>query len=305
MYYICLIVPAFADTLEEEEKRKQAFRKWSEESFKPKIRELLGNGNFKIELLLGFTGSIDEVSSLEMSYKGITPKGLIIRGKMLSIINKLDVAEREESFIILIDGSGKIEYNCVLSVIKALVHGENIILGCRHSASYGIKDDRKNIELFENFIVSEKFKIKLPDAQCGCWGLRTNLLKKISLTANGYEIELDLLVSALDSSLDICYFPVKIVEEATKISSFTPEQHINKLIFLLNKLSFDEFILKALYEKFIVKFEIPLPESYVADFKKINLDYHKNNPRCYYGCDRPCTEIVNPSFEQDKQIPIN
>lgn len=294
MYYICLIVPMFVDSPEEEEKRKWDFREWSKQSLKPKLKRILGDSQYKIELLLGFTGGEDTIGNLVIEYQGRTPKGLLVRGKLLSITNKLDIAEREEGFVVLVDGSGKIDYDCILDIIEALTGGENIVLGCRHKDSFGIKDERKNIELFENFLVSEKFKIMLPDAQCGCWGFRANLLKKLPLTANSYEIELDLLISALDSRLDVCFLPVNIIEEATKVTSFTPEQHINKLNFLLNKLSFDEFILKGMYEKFKIEKELFLPESYVSMFKTISLSYHKHNPRCYSGCTKPCTKTISP-----------
>lgn len=302
MYHICFIVPMFNPDLKEEERRRMSFKDWTEKSLKPAIKGMFGEKECKVEFLLACTGEQDIINGLQIKYEGMTQKGLMVRSKILSVIDKIDVVDREQSFVVLIDGSGKIDYNCALGVIGALVNGENIVLGCRHKGSFGIPDDRKNIEIFENFLVSEKFKIKLPDAQCGCWGLRANLLKRLSLTAVGYEIELDLLVSALEARIDICFFPVKIIESATKISSFDPSYHIDKLKFLLNKLSFDEFMLKALFEKFKIKFEMPLPESYVAGFSKIVLDYHKVNPKCFSGCDTPCTDIIKPSLANEIQL---
>lgn len=66
--------------------------------------------------------------------------------------------------------------------------------------------ERKAIELFEKFLIEERFRKtvdedfggSLPDAQAGCWGLRLDTLRKLSLTAGGYELELDVITSALE-----------------------------------------------------------------------------------------------------------
>jgi hypothetical protein len=66
--------------------------------------------------------------------------------------------------------------------------------------------ERKAIEMFQKYlieeryrrIVDEEFEGELPDAQAGCWGVRLDTLEKLSLTAGGYGLELDVVTSALD-----------------------------------------------------------------------------------------------------------
>lgn len=285
MKFICIIIPAFADNIQEEERRKINIERWGIDVFKPKIRKMYGKGNYRIEFLVGYTGSEDKIGELERKYGGMTPKGLLIKEKIIYIINTIKVSDLSSCFVILIDGSGKIVYDSVFNVLKTFENGSEVILGCRQHGRWGIPEDRKRIEVFENFLVSEKYKIQLPDAQCGCWGIRGDILKNISLTAMGYEIELDLITCALESNLDICFAPIKINPSRTKKSSFKIEHHIRKLEFLLHKLSYDDYILKALLKKFENKKGIKLPQWYLEEINEVKFDFLKRNPKCFSGCE--------------------
>jgi hypothetical protein len=45
----------------------------------------------------------------------------------------------------------------------------------------------------------------LPDGQAGCWAFRLRVGLRLQLAASGYEIEFDLLASALDAGLRAVY----------------------------------------------------------------------------------------------------
>lgn len=138
-------------------------------------------------------------------------KGLTIRLELLGILDSLAVNDRDHSYFVQIDGSGAIDYRSVELVIEKFISSSDqpeVVLGKRPKKSrdwFMGHPERKAIELFEKFLIEERFRKvvdedfrgELPDAQAGCWGLRLDTLRKLSLTAGGYEIEFDLITSAL------------------------------------------------------------------------------------------------------------
>ncbi|PIZ88050.1 MAG: hypothetical protein COX91_02210 [Candidatus Nealsonbacteria bacterium CG_4_10_14_0_2_um_filter_39_15] len=290
---ISILVPFFVsgknkeEIIKEENKRRAIFREWRLTKFEPQIKNLFKD--VIIDYLLAFTEQIDRVGqSLVVKYEGATPKGTMVRGKLLSLISKIDYSDIDKNYLILIDGSGKIEFDSVFKVLKALVIGKQVILGCRFKGS-GISLRRKKVEIFENFLVSERYKVDLPDAQCGCWGIRVGILKSLSLTANSYEIELDLVTSALESNLSICFVPVKAFFKAG--TGFTSKEDLTKLNFLVNKLGLDEYILNALYEKFKKTYGLSLDSNYLNYFKEIPFLKFRKKFDCLKGCKKPCQKV--------------
>ena len=157
-----------------------------------------------------------ELGGVTISYPSnrdaAVPKGLAIRLELMVILDSLAVTDREHAYFVQIDGSGAIDYHGIDLVLEKLLHDQTspqIVLGKRPNDSpdwFMGHAERKAIELFEKFLIEERFRNtvdeefggSLPDAQAGCWGLRLDTLRKLSLTAGGYELELDIITSALE-----------------------------------------------------------------------------------------------------------
>jgi len=112
---------------------------------------------------------------------------------------------------------------------------------------------RKEIEEFEQYLLfihrARQLSVTfpgcdlalriLPDGQAGCWAFRLHAAKWLPLTASGYEIEYDLLVSTLDSGLRAAFTPPLIMSSGPRHSSASTapvDMSLHKLRFIEAKL---------------------------------------------------------------------
>lgn len=144
-------------------------------------------------------------------------KGLSVRFRLA---NELDNV-REHDLIILVDGTGKIDFSAVENLVSAFEADTKrevgFLFGRRKSdhPTWGMTVERKELERFENCLIKTALQRKgwLPttqrlqpllakgqfkDLQCGCWGFRgehfLDVLK--SLTASHYDLEIEVFVSS-------------------------------------------------------------------------------------------------------------
>lgn len=167
----------------------------------------------------------------------IIPKGLTIRSRLYSDIE--EISKEEDTIVCLIDGTGKIDYAAINTVVEQFTQNEKIVFvfGSRKGqTNWGISEERKQIECFENYLISKKhqgnitklaFNFKawekyendyiLPDGQCGCWGFQGKVIKDLLpvLTASSYEIECDLLITCLEKEWKFKFIDVKMANYTT------------------------------------------------------------------------------------------
>jgi hypothetical protein len=241
---------------------------------------------------LPLTGGVTIVYPSDM--KAAVAKGLAIRLELMAVLDTLTATDREHSYFVLIDGSGAIDYNGIERVLEKLIHDPahpEIVLGRRPKESknwFMGHPERKVIELFEKFLIEEQFRKivdeefdgELPDAQAGCWGLRLDTLRKLSLTEGGYELEFDVITSALQL-LEHGLLGKKKVTFTSDLSQgqriggggaggdsgkFTLNRAttIDKFPFFLHKLGYDKSTLLKLLERFERMLSATLPQEYVT-----------------------------------------
>lgn len=281
-----LIVPLFANTKKEEKARRRSFRCW-----RRRFARELRTKNVRLNFLEGFCGKEDQSvdGSVKVVFKSITPKGTLVRHKLLAIAEDLAKGDIEKAYVALIDGSGKIEYSSLQNITECLFQGHQVSIGCR-KGQFGIPERRIRLEKFENFLVSESLRYNLPDAQAGCWGFRADLMKDINFSARGYAIELDLIITALQRGLDVCFVPIEVKKTATKMpSNWTYDANKEKLKFIAHKLNLDRYDLRAKYDKFKDETNIDLKDEteYLEYFDKINFSY-KRKLKCKFSCRKNC-----------------
>lgn len=236
-----------------------------------------------------------DVGGIVMSYpserNATVAKGLAIRIELTAILYSLPVTDREYSYFVQIDGSGAIDYQGIELVLEKLLQdpeSPEVVLGKRPNDSpdwFMGHPERKAIELFEKFLIEERFRTTideefgsaLPDAQAGCWGLRMDTLRKLSLTAGGYELELDVVTSALEL-LEHSLLRKKKVAFTRDLSygqrigggggagrdtfQLNMAITIDKLPFFLHKLGYDKSNLEAILNKY--ERTVSLPHEYVV-----------------------------------------
>ena len=266
---IHLLVPCTYKDEEEEKIRRDNFNAWFDD-FTDKIKE-------KYDIVpnpfIAYTGSDLQGKEFELRFKGATSKGLWIRCSLLTISTKYAYDEYGGVLLLFVDGSGKIPFKQLNDVLDALVQGYPIALGCRLNSNWTDDQSRLAAEGYENYLVEQKYGVKLPDAQCGCWGLNCHILKDLSLISNSYEIELDLLINSLKNSYDICYIP--ITTEKGK-SSYNEESNKRKLGYIAYKLDYTPKELMALYDSYTKETGQKLPESYTETIRETKNTILKN-----------------------------
>jgi len=251
--------------------RQKKFKNWL---FNPKTLnkfKRLGFSPYNETLDILLSSSSDDYEQYvrykgySIPYKASLGKGHAIKTKFFDIMNN---KPRRDDIIAYIDGDGReINFDEIFKIIKELKR-HSFVLSCRAEMLY-LGGIRETIELFENFLIEEKFGIYLPDVQCGCWGFHAHLVKKIfrGITASGFEIELDLIVNMLKNSIYPRFSRIKIKKTLNSSSEeFKPWEHFQKLRFLLLKISWGIPILKEKYQKFIIRFCKELPLEYIKLF---------------------------------------
>jgi hypothetical protein len=264
LHQLFLIVPFYTSGKTDDERRGREkvlvanYESWLNGDFLPYLQKRANAPAYTVTTLDAYTPPERTWQTEEIVPGGVeirtfrATKGLTVRLKLIKVLEQWVAAGRPTSFVILIDGSGKIEFDAVKEVLAALERNEHVVLGCRQYNLYMSKE-RVWAEGFENFLITRTFGLaEIPDAQCGCWGFSTRLLDRLPFTATGYEVETDLLICALQSGVDPCFVPVirKKPPEGEEPTLFSPKDHLAKLAFIMNRLRLTEEVLVALLQQY-------------------------------------------------------
>jgi len=232
------------------------------------------------------------------SLEARVPKGLVVRLHLLYLLYQLEHPGNHQAEAIdpadvvfsCIDGSGAFDFSSLKLVVETFNRNTDVdvVLGKRPSDYSGMIQGRKEIEEFEQYLLfrhradelSESFSSSdcdlgeglLPDGQAGCWGFRMRCAPHLPLTANGYEIEYDLLASALEARLKIAYTPTLSMprqERHSSVSKDAIEMSIKKLEFIRRKLRISREHVAVAWQEFETRFENKpvrenIPKEYVA-----------------------------------------
>jgi hypothetical protein len=212
-------------------------------------------------LVLSIPGSVEV--RFPQDPASLVGKGCAIRLELLAILADVDSVsprERSNSFFVQIDGSGAFVYDSVYSILDKLSPRCPVVFGARDPLSnWGMAPGRKEIELFEIYLIEHRFDRRvreqlgvhhLPDSQAGVWGLHLTRLQDLSLSANDYAIEFDLMVSTLATDIKFDFAPVSLAPTRTA-SSFSAQSSISKLNFIMQKLRYTQQDIWALLEQYI------------------------------------------------------
>lgn len=197
------------------------------------------------------------------NWEATIPKGFVTRLHLLFLLYQLEHSEENISDIVspadiifaCIDGSGAFEFSSLTLLVNTFKENASadVVLGRRPLDHSGMIQGRKEIEEFEQYLLfrhrAHQLKTafadydlsddRLPDGQAGCWGFRLCCAPYLPLTANGYEIEFDLLASAVEAQLRIAYTSPLPMPRAVRHSSAPMgaiEMSIGKLEFIRRKL---------------------------------------------------------------------
>lgn len=216
------------------------------------------------------------------------PKGKAIR--LLLTARRTDKVD----YIICIDGDGQIPFDNIFEMCFQLKNQPiEAILSCR-KGHLGVSEDRAIIEQFELYLLGQLYGCKLPDGQCGFWGFKGELLDRLNLTADGFEIELDLLMECLDAKPRVRFGFIETEVKEGEKTTFNVMDNKRKLIFLSSKLGIGIDLVLSLANKYEESMERALPEDYKSMLSLLSEnDVPLVYPICYDGSCSDCRHRLN------------
>jgi len=247
--------------------------------------------------LASFEGELEKLGIDHLSFRNLdtgtylfrgvkvvdkVPKGAIIRLAFES--NKSEMND----YLVVIDGDGQIPRKHILDIIKQLVNGIPAVLSCRKNKP-GIGEPRNAVEKFELFLLTQAFGNDLPDGECGLWGFDKNTFEKIYLSADGFEIELDLLTELLTKKIKFGFVYVDVLE--SKDTTVGSDNDKKKLIFLRKKLGFGKDFISYMSEKFEIN--TALPTDYKQTIRSLDDTEILIYPLCFSGSCEGCNHRSN------------
>jgi len=284
--FIHLLVPLYSRNVGIVVERKMAVDKWYCETFLPYCAER----GWSCDLKPGWPADKTTLLALENKVAvadfpallpetkydpaDLIPKGKWVLQALQSVLEQQAMRNySDHDVVVMIDGSGKIQYDIACSIADHLDDGDRLVLGYRDDPRKTMDDKRVDIEKFENFLVGCKYKIKLRDAQCGCWGFQGAMLSKLPLIAQSYAIEIDILIAALSINMEPRFIPVTLIPVTTasgaKQTDYDPAEDMKKLLFLCYRLNIEREQIPFFLDKFLQNKENSLPESYITAAKTL------------------------------------
>ncbi len=275
--FVHLFFPAFTRNVKAQIERRNVLQRW----FRSEWESAAKTNGWRCDFLIGWPGEeatrhalvVSSGNEMVISEEPIySDSDLVRKGTWVcESIQRVKIRchqqlYRENSLVVLVDGSGKIDFNMANDVVKALVKNGPLILGYRKNPEETMIHDRVVVEKFENYLIETKYNVDLPDAQCGCWGFHTSLLKHLPIIAQSYDIEADILIGALAAGILPNYIPVRLIPKldqmGNKQTDYQPEEDIRKLCFLIYRLDILPLSLPAFINDFEKKRGLYLPEAY-------------------------------------------
>ena len=164
-------------------------------------------------------------------------------GKGKGIIKSVHNLDEKPDVVICCDASGAIPYEKIIDIFTRLVSDSSI--HCVMSNRIGNKSVtpiRYLIERFEIFAIQtlHEHDTKILDGQCGLQCYRygktniNNSEEEIKLTAQGYDIEIDLVDEVLSKKFKYSFVDI-VLPPRDVLSSYNKEDSLKKMNFLLNK----------------------------------------------------------------------
>jgi hypothetical protein len=226
------------------------------------------------------------------------PKGFVARLHLLLLQESIDKDLNPADVIFgFIDGSGAFKYDNSLKLLVEPFKEDptvDVVLGKRPDNDSGMPPGRKEMEEFEQYLLFrhrptqirrsfsdyDLHRRLLPDGQAGCWAFRLTAAQHLPLTASGYEIEFDLLASAIDAGLKCAYTRPLLMSDEPRHSSASADPFgtsLKKLPFIERKLGISRSDVAEAWNEFAAHFaESPLVGTLRPGYENALMKYCRN-----------------------------
>lgn len=113
---------------------------------------------------------------------------------------------------VLTDGDDTYPADRALDLLRGIQEGADMVIGDRLSTTY-YEENKKKIHGFGNRLVqrliNQLFHTDIPDVMTGCRALNREFVKRFQPQSNGFEIETEMTIFALQSKMTIRSVPIQ------------------------------------------------------------------------------------------------
>ena len=184
-------------------------------------------------------GSTDNTFQVIQNMDVITIRNIENRGKTEAIKRGFKRGVKEGAYIfVLLDADGQHDPAEIPIFLKKIRDGFDLIIGAR-------KFERKKMPLLRilansisSYLVSQICGIKIRDSQSGYRVLRKEIVEKITLTSNRFQVDTEMLIKAARCGFKIGFVPIETIyhyEAKSKVNQIIDPL---KFVILLIKLVF-------------------------------------------------------------------
>lgn len=199
---ICIVVPAY-----NEEKRIGAL-----------VEELVSK---KYDVIVVDDGSTDACGQIAEDKGASVVRNATRGGKGYSLRAGFKYAlQKDYAGILTMDGDGQHAVSDIENFCReAQKHGPCIVAGNRMTQVQDMPRVRFWTNRFMSSLISWACKQNIPDTQCGFRYISAEVLRRINLTCDGFQIETEILMKASKKNFKVFSTPIKTIyrDEKSKI----------------------------------------------------------------------------------------
>jgi glycosyltransferase involved in cell wall biosynthesis len=178
----------------------------------------------KLDVVIVDDGSIDNTAEIAQDEGAIVLKNSLNEGKGVSLIKGFEYALKNHyDAIITMDGDGQHLPEDIPYFIRLAKYSDSgIFLGNRMNHTKDMPLMRILTNKFMSWLISGIIKQNIPDTQCGLRLIKREVIEKVRLKTNRYEIESEILIRASRLGYKIESVPIKTVyqKEKSQINPF-------------------------------------------------------------------------------------
>jgi glycosyltransferase involved in cell wall biosynthesis len=170
------------------------------------------------EIIVVDDGSTDKTGQIASTHKAIVLSNKKNYGKGYALRRALQHATGD--IIVTIDSDGEHKPKEIPDLIEPLFNGTDIVAGSRFLGSQGRATTHLNVIgnfLFNAAIMTLTGKF-VTDSQTGFRAIKRNVLEKLNLESNGYEIEAEITVKGLKNGFSFKETPITVERRKYNVS---------------------------------------------------------------------------------------
>lgn len=158
-------------------------------------------------------GSVDQTSLLAQNAGAVVLRNEVRGGKGFSLKRGFAyIVENGYDGVITMDGDGQHDPADLQGFLQAVQDKKFCIVnGTRMRNAHSMPFVRRVTNRFMSWIISRICRQYIEDTQCGYRYISADILRQISLTANDFEIETEVLIKACRVGCDVISVPVKTI----------------------------------------------------------------------------------------------